>query len=619
MTPTRQPSDTTASPADGEPSEGRVRLRLYNTLTRRKEDFAPIDRDAVRLYVCGPTVYDFAHIGNARPIIVFDVLFRLLRHIYGADHVIYVRNITDVDDKINARAERDYPDLPLNEAIAKVTVATERQFHEDVAALGALAPTEEPRATQYIGKMRAMIERLVARGVAYVAEDHVLFSPSAMDKLPGAPRYGTLAHRALDEMLAGARVDVAPYKRDPMDFVLWKPSKPNEPGWPSPAGIAAPGRPAGISSARRCRWRRCSSRSAAASNATTRAATCSTFTAAGSISSFPTTRTRSRSPAAPSARRGWPTSGSTTASCRSKARRCRRASATSGTIRELLDTKLFGSQIWPGEVLRLAMLGTHYRQPINFTQSALEEARQKLNVWYHAIGDDAVFKREPSSEVINALSDDLNTHEAIKHLDQLAGGLRAIRSFNREPSSEKIGELKAGANLLGLLRGTQSEYIQSLDIDVAEIDRLVAQRSAARTARNWAESDRLRDELAALGVAIKDNKDGTTSLGAEAMSAVALRPYLPADAKLCAEIFRASIEELAAEDYDEDQREAWASTSDDEAAFRGRLEGALTLIAAIDGATAGFGSLKDGEKIDMLVSSIPISPARGWPAPSSTR
>ena len=163
--------------------------------------------------------------------------------VYGADHVTYVRNITDVDDKINARAARDFPGLPLNEAIAKVTEATERQFHEDVAALGALPPTHEPRATQYIDTMRVMIERLIARGVAYVAEDHVLFSPNAMDALPGAPRYGTLAHRSLDEMLAGARVDVAPYKRDPMDFVLWKPSKPNEPGWPSPAGIAAPGRP----------------------------------------------------------------------------------------------------------------------------------------------------------------------------------------------------------------------------------------------------------------------------------------------------------------------------------------------------------------------------------------
>src|SRR5579863_5211260 len=220
-----------------------MELRLYDTLSREKRPFRPLDPARVRMYVCGPTVYDFAHIGNARPVIVFDVLFRLLRHLYGAEHVIYVRNITDVDDKINARAARDYPDLPLNEAIAKVTEATEREFHEDAAALGALPPTHEPRATQYIEKMRAMIERLVARGVAYVAEDHVLFSPSAMDALSWAPRYGTLAHRSLDEMLAGARVDVAPYKREPMDFVLWKPSKPNEPSWPSPAGIAAPGRP----------------------------------------------------------------------------------------------------------------------------------------------------------------------------------------------------------------------------------------------------------------------------------------------------------------------------------------------------------------------------------------
>src|ERR1700722_13568136 len=221
----------------------RAGLRLYNTFTRRKEEFAPIERKAVRLYVCGPTVYDFAHIGNARPVIVFDVLFRLLRHLYGETHVIYTRNITDVDDKINARAARDFPDLPLNEAIAKVTEATERQFHEDVTALGALQPTHEPRATQYIDAMRVMIERLLARGVAYVAEDHVLFSPSAMDALPGAPRYGALANRSLHEMLAGARVDVAPYKRDPIDFVLWKPSSPNAPGWPGPAGIGALGRP----------------------------------------------------------------------------------------------------------------------------------------------------------------------------------------------------------------------------------------------------------------------------------------------------------------------------------------------------------------------------------------
>ncbi len=218
-------------------------LKLYNTLTRQKAEFTPIDPNNVRMYVCGPTVYDFAHIGNARPVIVFDVLFRLLRHIYGPDHVTYVRNITDVDDKINARAARDYPDLPLNEAIRKVTTETERQFQVDIAALGVLSPTFEPRATEYIRRddsrndMVSLIETLVKRGHAYVAADHVLFDVASM------PDYGRLSNRSLDEMEAGARVEVAPYKKGPMDFVLWKPSKPGEPAWPSPCGIAVPGRP----------------------------------------------------------------------------------------------------------------------------------------------------------------------------------------------------------------------------------------------------------------------------------------------------------------------------------------------------------------------------------------
>src|SRR5271167_339356 len=212
-------------------------VKLYDTLTREKRVFEPIQPDKVRMYVCGPTVYDFAHIGNARPVIVFDVLFRVLRHIYGADHVVYVRNITDVDDKINARAAEEFPGLPLNEAIRKVTETTDRQFHDDVEALGCLPPTVEPRATEHIPQMRTLIERLIASGNAYVADDNVLFS------VPSMPDYGRLSKRPLDEMIAAARVDVAPYKKDPQDFILWKPSKPDEPAWPSPAGIAAPGRP----------------------------------------------------------------------------------------------------------------------------------------------------------------------------------------------------------------------------------------------------------------------------------------------------------------------------------------------------------------------------------------
>ncbi|MBV8108324.1 MAG: cysteine--tRNA ligase, partial [Hyphomicrobiales bacterium] len=214
-----------------------MELKLYDTLTREKRPFRPLDRARVRMYVCGPTVYDFAHIGNARPVIVFDVLFRLLRHLYGADHVTYVRNITDVDDKIIARAAEEYPGLPLNEAIRHLTETTDRQFHEDVAALGCLPPTVEPRATEHIEEMKTLIERLVAQGCAYVAEEHVLFS------VPSMPDYGKLSKRSLDELIAGARVEVAPYKRDPRDFVLWKPSKPGEPAWASPCGIATPGRP----------------------------------------------------------------------------------------------------------------------------------------------------------------------------------------------------------------------------------------------------------------------------------------------------------------------------------------------------------------------------------------
>jgi len=499
--------------------EAGPRLRLRNTadLTRKPQPFEPIDRNAVRLYVCGPTVYDFAHIGNARPVIVFDVLFRLLRHLYGEGHVIYTRNITDVDDKINARAARDYPDLPLNEAIAKVTEATERQFHEDVAALGCLEPTHEPRATQYIEKMRAMIERLIARGVAYVAEDHVLFSPSAMDALEWVPRYGTLAHRSLDEMLAGARVDVAPYKREPMDFVLWKPSKPNEPGWPSPAGIAAPGRPG---------WHiECSAMSMATllepfggglscddpnrnvfdihgggvdlvfpHHENEIAQSCSAFHSRA-MANF------------------WMHNGF----LQVEGEKMAKSAGNFVTIHELLHTTKFGARKWSGEALRLAMLRTHYRQPIDWTVKALEEAEATLDRWYDAV-DDA----EPASEiapgVLDALSDDLNTPAALSELHRLAHPAvmgQMVMGLSEMGQMEAPEQFKASANLLGLLRQTrsarQAAALSEAEIDPTQIDAIVAERSAARAARNWGESDRLRDQLAALGVAIKDNKDGTTT------------------------------------------------------------------------------------------------------------
>ena len=479
-----------------------ARLRLYNTLTRRKENFAPIDPRAVRLYVCGPTVYDLAHIGNARPVIVFDVLFRLLRHVYGANHVTYVRNITDVEDKINARAERDFPGLPLNEAIAKVTEATEQQFHEDVSALGALPPTHEPRATQYIDAMRVMIERLIARGVAYVAEDHVLFSPNAMDALPWAPRYGALAHRSLHEMLAGARVDVAPYKRDPIDFVLWKPSRPNEPGWPGPAGIGALGRPG---------WHiECSAMSMATllepfgGGLQCDDPRRNTFDIHGggidlvfphheneiaqSCCAFGSDRMANV----------WMHNGF----LQVEGEKMSKSLGNFVTIHELVRTTKFGGRKWPGEVLRLAMLRTHYRQPIDWTVKALEEAEATLDRWYDSVGDVETIG-EPDSEVLNALTDDLNTPEAVARLHRLGGQASAPE------------RLKTSANLLGLLQQPRSERqaiaLSETKIDAAEINAIVAERAQARAARDWAESDRLRDRLAALGVAIKDNKDGTTT------------------------------------------------------------------------------------------------------------
>jgi len=520
-------------------------LRLYNTLTRRKEAFAPIDPSAVRLYVCGPTVYDFAHIGNARPVIVFDVLFRLLRHVYGAEHVKYARNVTDVDDKINARAERDFPDLPFNEAIARVTCATERQFHDDVAALGALPPTYEPRATEHIEKMREMIERLIARGVAYVAEDHVLFSPSAMDALPGAPRYGSLARRSLDEMLAGARVDVAPYKRDPMDFVLWKPSKPKEPSWPSPAGIAVRGRPG---------WHiECSAMSMAkllepfggGLSCDDPSRNVFDIHGGGIDLVFPHHENEiAQSCCAFGSRRManvWMHNGF----LQVEGEKMSKSLGNFVTIRELLETGKFGNRTWPGETLRLAMLRTHYRQPIDWTVQELERAREELSEWYRLVNLDDFSNGSIDCGVIDALCDDLNTHEAIVQLRALAkeGDFAVLRSslsflgFSCEPS--KLGQriflaarltamasARASATVVASasarLTGEGSATAIAIDArgdgtystDAATekwIDEQIERRKIARAAKNFAEADKIRDELGSKGFAIKDNKDGTTS------------------------------------------------------------------------------------------------------------
>ncbi|HEV2626081.1 MAG TPA: cysteine--tRNA ligase [Xanthobacteraceae bacterium] len=455
-----------------------MELKLYDTLTREKRVFTPLDAANVRMYVCGPTVYDFAHIGNARPVIVFDVLFRLLRHIYGAAHVTYVRNITDVDDKINARAAEEYPALPLNEAIRKVTEKTDRQFHEDVAALGCLPPSVEPRATEHIAEMRTLIERLVKSGNAYVEQDHVLFSVAAM------PDYGALSKRPLDEMIAGARVEVAPYKRAPMDFVLWKPSKPGEPSWPSPCGIAAPGRPGWHIECSAMSWKHLGETFDIHGGGIDLVFPHHENEIAQSRCAFHT----------PVMANYWMHNGF----LQVEGEKMAKSLGNFVTIRDLLKD-------WPGETVRLAMLQTHYRQPLNWTTNGLREAQRTLDLWYELTGDAA-----PGlicADVVGAVADDLNSPKAVTSLHELRG--EAAKG-----SKAAAGSLKASAQLLGLLQETASEWADfrpaSISIDENKVTALIAARNAARQVKDFGESDRIRDELARMGVVVKDTKDGTT-------------------------------------------------------------------------------------------------------------
>src|ERR1700677_2956852 len=385
-----------------------MELKLYDTLTREKRGFRPLDPQNVRMYVCGPTVYDFAHIGNARPVIVFDVLFRLLRHLYGADHVTYVRNITDVDDKINARAAEEYPGLPLNEAIRKVTEKTDRQFHEDVAALGCLPPTFEPRATEHIGEMRTLIERLLASGNAYVADDNVLFS------VPSMPDYGQLSKRPLDEMIAGARVEVATYKKDPRDFVLWKPSKPGEPAWPSPGGIKAPGRPGWHIECSAMSWKYLGEMFDIHGGGIDLVFPHHEDEIAQSRCAFNT----------PVMANYWMHNGF----LQVEGEKMSKSLGNFLTIRELLEK-------WPGDVLRLQMLMTHYRVPIDWTDDQTIRAVNELEEWGDILqGRYNLPNDKKPTVVIEALSDDLNTPNAISVLRELfseakRGGLNERLEF----------------------------------------------------------------------------------------------------------------------------------------------------------------------------------------------
>jgi cysteinyl-tRNA synthetase len=460
-------------------------LTLYNTLTRTKEPFAPIDADNVRMYVCGPTVYDFAHIGNARPVIVFDVLFRLLRHVYGESHVTYARNITDVDDKINARALRDFGAeiasgaMTLNETIRRVTEKTADQFHADVALLGCLEPSHEPRATEFVqpradGKadMITLIARLIERGHAYETNGEVLFDTQSMAD------YGQLSKRNLDEQQAGARVAVDVHKKNPGDFVLWKLSSPEEPGWDSPWGRGRPG------------WHiECSAMSAAYLGEVF------DIHGGGLDLIFPHHENEiAQSRCAHGTHvmaNVWMHNGFVQV----EGRKMSKSDGNFVTIHDLLHTDTFGGRKWPGEVLRLAMLMTHYREPIDFSVKRLEEAERLLGKW--PTGGDPAEGRVDES-VMAPLRDDLNTVAAVQALHALAQCANA--------DALMLPVFAASAALLGIAP-KKADISKALEDGIESI---IQMRLEMLKAKNFAEADRVRDDLLAKGVQLKDGKDAET-------------------------------------------------------------------------------------------------------------
>ncbi len=454
-------------------------LHLHNTLTRRKECFEPLDPQRVTMYVCGPTVYNFVHIGNARPVVVFDVLYRLLRHAYP--QVIYARNITDVDDKINQAA------IDNGESIGDVAERYTRAFHDDIAALNTLPPDVEPRATGHIQQMIRMIERLVEQGHAYAAEGHVLFDVASM------PDYGSLSGRNREDLVAGARVEVAPYKRDPADFVLWKPSTPELPGWDSPWGVGRPG------------WHlECSAM------IETHLGDTIDIHGGGQDLIFPhheneiaqSTCSHGGTPCV----RYWVHNGYITVS----GEKMSKSVGNFFTLRELLE-------LAPGEAIRYALLSGHYRKPLDWSPESLGQARASLDRLYKAlaeVADDGEGQdREVDDEVIAALEDDLNTPRALAALHAMASRLNAASDLAEK---EILGRrLRRAGRFLGLLQQQPVAWFRwspptaAGSLDYAEIDRLVAERRQARAERDFSRADSIRDRLAAMGIALEDTADGT--------------------------------------------------------------------------------------------------------------
>jgi cysteinyl-tRNA synthetase len=451
-------------------------IHLYNTLTREKEVFAPIDPRNVRMYVCGPTVYDYAHIGNARPVVVFDTLFRLLRHVYGAAQVTYVRNITDIEDKIMDAAKAN------GESIADLTTRTTRYYHDDMGALNALPPTSEPRATEFVPQMVALMQVLVAKGFAYEAQGHVLFN------VPAMPDYGRLSRRSLDDMIAGARVEVAPYKKHPADFVLWKPSAPDQPGWDSPWGRGRPG------------WHiECSAMSGALLGEVF------DIHGGGIDLIFPHHENeiaQSRcAHGTPVMANIWMHNGFVQVN----GQKMSKSLGNYFTVHELLEE---GHR---GEAIRLALLSSHYRQPTDITREGIRDARAQLDRFYTALQKhgDVAASPQPSSHLLAALADDLNTPLAISEMHELLSRLNKASAVAEVRAAK--ADLIGSAQLMGLLLQAPDAWLRSTDgLDAAEIERQIEARKQARKARNFAEADRIRKDLSAKGIILEDGPHGTS-------------------------------------------------------------------------------------------------------------
>ena len=456
-----------------------VEIKLYNTKTRTKEVFVPIDPDNVRMYVCGPTVYDRAHLGNARPVVVFDVLYRLLRHVYGADHVTYVRNFTDVDDKINARAKES------GRPIGEITAETTQWFLDDMGALGALKPDAMPRATQYIPQMIAMIAELIATGHAYEAEGHVLF---AVDSYTA---YGALSGRTVEDMIAGARVEVAPYKRNPMDFVLWKPSTPDQPGWDSPWGRGRPG------------WHiECSAMSYELLGDSF------DIHGGGNDLMFPHHENEIAQSCCAHPHGDFAHYWLHNEMLQVECRKMSKSLGNFFTVHDLLEQGV------PGEVIRFVFLSTHYRKPMDWTAEKAQQAERSLRRWRSLFG--SVEPSEPFDEVEAYLSDDLNAAGSLNFLGHIGQALfqkagstwdySEALSRNSEWFSE-AQQFVASANLLGLLEPGMGDWTAVPDL--SPLARQLSElRQSALATKDFAQVDALKKALVAAGVEVRMSKDG---------------------------------------------------------------------------------------------------------------